>query len=162
TQINQMAQDLDNLTAPRQAVFAGLTVAPVTAAIDDGHGVVGLRGAASLCSRQYGGGAHMCSAYDLSLAIANAGLPGNAFNPAMDIPLAWVEVANGTHAEVVQMSGEPTAGLGDNCGSYTSADDAPGWLGSAAGWAVLDSSGERALEVRSIAGKSDCSGSHPI
>jgi len=147
------------------SVFVGETAA---ATLYNGtfaaNGATGIRNAAAICAAQFGAGAHMCSVYDMYSSVVSAGQnPANKFNPAANLPQAWVYQMAWQQPLTTTTKNEPSAGLADNCasGQYGTADQ--GWKGTTVVWEPLQYNNQMALKFPGWGGGAvPCSSMLPI
>ena len=117
--------------------YVGRTPAAVSGRISSA-GTVGLPAASLQCAAAFGPGSVMCTVYDLYSSVATG-----VIKPTDTIAKSWVYMASW---QSFGTTTEPTAGLSDNCGGYTSDGMISGWYGAAIKWEVA-STGIPALKV---------------
>jgi len=167
TTINNKYTDLTNLETQIRnlesgmrtpaAKYCGQYTTAVNGRITTPQGAVGVAAAADLCASvtTCGTGARMCSVYDMFNSVANGTVKSTDA-----ISKSWVYMASW---QISNAAGEqePTAGLGDNCGSFTYPTHDRKWDGTAVQWAA-SSTGEKVLKIFTGDGDALCSGTLPI
>jgi len=159
TTINNNYQDLVNLeTTIRNLETGGRTpaakycgqTAGTKGAISTGN-LTGLAAAAKLCEAATGcgTGARMCSVYDMYNSVANGTINSN-----VSISKSWVYMASWQNTATAVK--EKTAGLADNCGSFTYPTADKGWDGTAVRWEPTDT-GKYGLKFYTGNGPNDTS-----
>jgi hypothetical protein len=151
TTINNNYQTLINMetviknleTNPRAAAakYCGSTTTTTVGRITANNGaLVGLAAASNLCSQvaSCGAGAHMCTVYEMFESVASG-----VVKQTDQIAKAWVYMASWQNFSTGAV--EPTAGLNDNCGSYTYPTGDRQWQGTAVKW-ENDQAGDRTLK----------------
>ena len=103
----------------KSAVFIGVTPTTTNGKFVHKTAPTGLPAAAALCSDAYGPGAHMCTVQEIY-----ASSQGSILAASKTVPKSWIMPS-------------ATAGLADNCGSYTSSTGERQWTGTAFQWDVL-------------------------
>jgi hypothetical protein len=139
--INDYTTRLGKLTPGpgARAVYCGQTSGTTTGRILNGT-AVGVAAAAQLCSQvaACGNSAKMCSVYDMYYSAATG-----VITQAQNITKSWVFMASWQNFSAG--ANEPTAGLNDNCGSYTYGTGDLAWRGTAVKWEARNN-GEKVLK----------------
>jgi hypothetical protein len=150
-------KNLENGMRSPAAKFCGLTSGTTSGRILNGT-AVGIYAAAQLCAQvdTCGTGARMCSVYDMYHSAATGTL-----TQAQTVNKSWVYMA--AWQNFTAGANEPTAGLNDNCGSYTYGTGDLAWRGTGVGWAPRNN-GEKVLKffTSNQAGGTLCSEVLPI
>lgn len=125
---------------PKTARYCGSTATTTGRFTHAGSGSVGLAAASAQCAAVAGcgTGARICSVYDMHRSVSLGVIPGTSL-----IAKSWVYMGSWQNFNTSAV--EPTAGLSDNCGSYTHASTTNNWYGTAVKW-VNGSTGYRMLK----------------
>jgi hypothetical protein len=143
TTITMLGTELTQIqnTPPGSAsVYVGASTNPYTGAQGTGSGdgpSPGIAGAASICSQQYGTGAHVCTVYDMYFSAATIGQnPNNKLSATTQITTQqWVYSAN--WQPPIAGAQQPDAGLADNCGGFTYPTGDRVWKGTQFVWETI-------------------------
>jgi len=149
--INDYTTRLGKLTPGpgARSTYCGQT-AGTNGAITSGN-LTGIAAAAALCSQVQACGStgHMCTVYDMYYSAATG-----VINSNMTISKSWVYMAAWQNSATAVK--EPTAGLADNCGSYTYPTADKAWDGTAVRWEPTDT-GKYGLKFYTGNGPNDTS-----
>jgi hypothetical protein len=144
-------------TGSSHAVYVGTTPNPTVGRVIHTGVDPGLASAAAFCADTYGAGAHMCTEGELYYSVAT----GVINSGTGTIGKAWVYFPNWLTPNGTPTV-EPTAGLADNCASYTYQTADTHSSGTAFSWAQWTYNNAWVLKFYGASADAACFNSFPI
>jgi hypothetical protein len=144
-------------TGSSAAKFVGETTTTTNGRIVHTGADPGLASAAAFCADQYGAGAHMCTEVELYDSVATGVISSSTGTLAR----AWTYFPN-WQATAGTLTTEPTAGLGDNCSSYTYGTADTHTTGTAFAWETWSYNSNWTLKFYGGPTDGPCYSVHPI